>query len=231
MTQRTCLIDGCTNNAQSRGWCSKHYTRWLRHGDPLGGGAFREVKPIATCSVEGCESDSLARGWCVTHWQRWNKHGDPLKVVNYSNPQDAIKTRTKWVDGCLIWQGGKTPQGYGIIKVKQKSIRLHRYIYESFHGKIPEGKMIDHICHKPDCVNISHLRVATAAQNSSYLSGPNRGSTSGQRNVYKSGDKWRVRVEKGGYGKDFGTYNTIEEAAAVAEQARKDLFGEFAGRG
>lgn len=35
-TQRgffVCAIDGCEGKAISRGWCMKHYTRWLRHGD------------------------------------------------------------------------------------------------------------------------------------------------------------------------------------------------------
>lgn len=35
MAQRTCSIEGCENPLWARGWCSKHYTRWRRHGDPL----------------------------------------------------------------------------------------------------------------------------------------------------------------------------------------------------
>jgi Recombination endonuclease VII len=30
----TCSVAGCTAPPFARGWCSKHYTRWLRHGDP-----------------------------------------------------------------------------------------------------------------------------------------------------------------------------------------------------
>ncbi len=30
-----CSIPGCYNLVQARGWCSKHYTRWYNHGDPL----------------------------------------------------------------------------------------------------------------------------------------------------------------------------------------------------
>ena len=32
-----CVIDGCEGFAFGRGWCSKHYQRWERHGDPTRG--------------------------------------------------------------------------------------------------------------------------------------------------------------------------------------------------
>lgn len=46
-----CSVDGCSKPHKSRGWCNAHYLRWLKHGDPLGGGTshgeperyFREV--------------------------------------------------------------------------------------------------------------------------------------------------------------------------------------------
>lgn len=32
-----CSVDGCTEPIYVRGWCMKHYSRWLRHNDPAGG--------------------------------------------------------------------------------------------------------------------------------------------------------------------------------------------------
>jgi len=29
-----CKIKGCKNLVRTRGWCSKHYQKWLKHGDP-----------------------------------------------------------------------------------------------------------------------------------------------------------------------------------------------------
>lgn len=34
MAKRSCSVDGCSEPVQGRGWCSRHYQRWQRHGDP-----------------------------------------------------------------------------------------------------------------------------------------------------------------------------------------------------
>jgi hypothetical protein len=31
----TCTIQGCERNRMTRGWCSTHYSRWRRNGNPL----------------------------------------------------------------------------------------------------------------------------------------------------------------------------------------------------
>lgn len=35
LSQRTCSIPDCDRSSRKRGWCQLHYSRWLRHGDPL----------------------------------------------------------------------------------------------------------------------------------------------------------------------------------------------------
>lgn len=34
MAESTCAVLGCPGADYARGWCSKHYQRWKRHGDP-----------------------------------------------------------------------------------------------------------------------------------------------------------------------------------------------------
>jgi len=34
MAVTVCRVEDCDRTVVSRGWCKKHYTRWLRHGDP-----------------------------------------------------------------------------------------------------------------------------------------------------------------------------------------------------
>lgn len=39
--KKVCAVQDCDGSAARRGWCVKHYTRFLRHGHPEGGGYGR----------------------------------------------------------------------------------------------------------------------------------------------------------------------------------------------
>ena len=67
MNQRTCTVDGCTDPTIARGWCSKHYYRWKRNGDPL----------ATTRSPDGSTLDERLRftGWTVTRSGCWEWNG------------------------------------------------------------------------------------------------------------------------------------------------------------
>jgi hypothetical protein len=45
MDKPTCSISDCGKSVKSRGWCEKHYMRWVRHGDPLKDPARPKVPP------------------------------------------------------------------------------------------------------------------------------------------------------------------------------------------
>ena len=191
---------------------------------------------IRTCSIDGCENVHRARGWCSTHYNRWNKHGDPLHVAprQFAPPFERFLSQIEVRDsGCIDWVGQVNLQGYGIIYVNGRNLRVHRYIWELEVGPIPEGKVIDHICHNRVCCNVDHLRVVTVTQNNQYLSGAQRGTKSGVRNVdwHKPSQKWRVTVTRNGVRRSYGYFSALDDAVMAAEQARKELFGEFAGRG
>lgn len=234
MAQRTCSIDGCKKPVSKRGWCSMHYTRWLRHGD-----LQTDRDPIVRspegglCTIDGCEREYLARGWCATHYRRWHKYGDPhaVKQQQFSSPEESFAARTEWRGDCLIWTGGRHKFGYGVISVDGETTVAHRYAWERVNGPIPEGTEIDHACHTPACVNVEHLRPATSSQNGSNRSGPQAGSRSGIRNVRPHRDKWVVELKRNRKRYYIGIYETVEEATNAAEAARQELFGEYAGRG
>lgn len=193
------------------------------------------MKPTRKCSIDGCGRDigrHGARGWCNKHYQRWQAHGDPKGGRRkYLDPEKAFKARTVRVGECLVWEGSSS-LGYGYITVRGKGLRAHRYAWEREHGPIPEGMQVDHICHNTLCVNVEHLRLATPPQNARHRSGSNEtNSSSGVRNVYPNANGWMVRITKNGVKHYFGTHADIRLAERIANQKRKELFGEFAGKG
>lgn len=232
MSKRTiklCSIDGCERKHLARGWCRNHYYGWKRNGDPL---VVKRATRSPLCSIEGCGNKHKAYGWCENHFKRWQRHGNPEGgIQHYRTAEESFSARTQWDGECLVWTGYKNDGGYGIMKANGSIIRAHRYAWERRHGEIPDDMEIDHICHNRACVNVKHLRIASPQQNNFNLSGPHSNSRSGARNVHWSRSGWIVKVQRDYVKHYFGSYKTIEEAAVVAEQARKDLFGDYAGKG
>lgn len=64
-------------------------------------------------------------------------------------------------NGCWEWLGNKNDNGYGLLKVNGKQLRVHRLTYNEVIGPIPEGLMPDHLCRNRGCVNPFHLEPVT----------------------------------------------------------------------
>lgn len=67
--------------------------------------------------------------------------------------------------GCWLWAGTISTHGYGITYVNYKRYFAHRFSYEVFKGKIPDGLVIDHLCNTRLCVNPDHLNPTTSREN------------------------------------------------------------------
>lgn len=185
------------------------------------------------CTIDNCEEAARSRGWCSLHYQRWYQNGDPefVAYVRTRAPEESFALRTEWQGDCLIWVGSKTSDGYGRLRVSGRVAYAHRYAWEKVNGPIPHGMVIDHKNHcDRACVNVDHLRLVTPQQNSYHRSGAEKGSKSGIRNVHQWRGKWQVVVVKNGKYHYFGVYDDIDEAAEVAQAAREELFGAYAGR-
>jgi hypothetical protein len=79
-----CAVDICHDAACRKGWCSKHYQRWRKHGNPLITGSRwdgHELVSLRQCSIEKCTDPVLALDLCSMHYQRRLAHGDPLIVL------------------------------------------------------------------------------------------------------------------------------------------------------
>jgi|WetSurMetagenome_2_1015567.scaffolds.fasta_scaffold15037_2 hypothetical protein len=83
---------------------------------------------------------------------------------------EVIKFRVD-KNGCYICTSHKGDKdGYPKItrriNGKCKSYPLSRFIYGNKYGKIKKGLFVLHSCDNPKCINLQHLRVGTAKDNS-----------------------------------------------------------------
>lgn len=84
-------------------------------------------------------------------------------------------------NGCWVWHGFVTAQGYGACGFQGKRNTLaHRAVYTLLKGSIPVGLTLDHLCHTLDltctggvtcphrrCVNPLHVEPVTYEENAS----------------------------------------------------------------
>lgn len=72
-------------------------------------------------------------------------------------------------DECWEFTGGKTATGHGQLWIGDglgSHIYAHRYVWELTRGcKVPDRKMILHLCDNSSCVNPMHLYCGTGFDN------------------------------------------------------------------
>lgn len=66
---------------------------------------------------------------------------------------------------CHIWQARIQNNGYGMYWWSGRLGLAHRFAYERATGSLPEGKVLDHLCRRPACVNPLHLEAVTQQVN------------------------------------------------------------------
>jgi len=155
------------------------------------------------------------------------KFGDPLAGgTKYATPDEAIAGRSSREGDCLVWKGHLNQKGYPRMNIGGNKLALvYRYVWERSNGAIPDGVEIDHICFNRACIELAHLRLADRVSNTRHRSGAQPNSISGVRNVHKRGNMWIVRLKSKGKHYEFGSFATIEDAAEVAKEARRSMFG------
>ena len=67
--------------------------------------------------------------------------------------------------GCVEWTAAKHEKGYGILRIGGRQHRAHRLAWELANGPIPAGMLVLHSCDNPACLNLKHLSIGSAAEN------------------------------------------------------------------
>ncbi len=165
---KKCSIEDCDNKYRCKGFCDKHYRRFLAHGD-----ATQVRIPAKACKVEGCDNKPRKLGYCIKHHARFKRYNDESIVIAMDN-RHVFKSANEKFDnsfemitesGCWIWKEALTNSGYGTLNFNRKAQLAHRYSYERFIGIIPENLNVCHRCDAPCCVNPNHLFLGSAQDN------------------------------------------------------------------
>lgn len=78
---------------------------------------------------------------------------------------DYVSEDRGHVTECWVWQKACDEKGYARRTDKKGSSLVHRRMYETHVGPIPEGLVIDHLCGVTGCVNPDHLEAVTNTEN------------------------------------------------------------------
>jgi hypothetical protein len=112
-----------------------HYARLLRHGN------------TTQLDMRGEPAD-------VRFWAKVNKNGPVPEYAPHLGP-------------CWIWTGAIRGSGYaGFHRGDGRhTVGAHIFGYETAHGPVPKGLVLDHLCRVPSCVRPAHLEPVTSRIN------------------------------------------------------------------
>jgi hypothetical protein len=164
-------------------------------------------------------------------------------MTTESITQDYVKQSFEYRDGELYWKvkpskkisigkkaGNKREDGYCLTMVNGKRYLNHRLIFLMHHGCLPE--FIDHIDGNPSNNKIENLRAAKSTENQ-HNRKLGKDNTSGVKGVdwHARSKKWMVRIRVNNKRKYFGSFDNLELAGLVAQEARNKYHREFANHG
>lgn len=120
-TSAICTSKTCSEFAQRRGLCGRHYDSW------------RKENAVARCSAGGCSLAVHGRGWCKTHYARWKRRGTIELPVRRYAPR-------RWRNSRRLGKGG-----YWRLRQDGRDLFEHRYVMEVHLGRpLALGENVHH---------------------------------------------------------------------------------------
>ena len=106
--------------------------------------------------------------------------------------------------GCWVWTGGRSKAGYGTFSRHNKTISAHRTALELTGRAMGDSNaVVDHLCHRRECVNPMHLRLCSQRSNMHNMKRKCAGEFSSRFpcvSWYKKTGRWAARFETGSGG-------------------------------
>jgi len=118
--------------------------------------------------------------------------------------------------------GSINKSGYRVVVYMGQWIKAHRLAWLLFHGQDPFGHDIDHVNRMKSDNRIGNLRLATRSQNAANNSRWKGGA------VRLPSGRWQASCRTPNGSRYLGSYDTREEAAAIASAFRQQTYGGFA---
>ncbi len=197
---RECIVEGCSDRHDAKGYCKKHYGQMHRHGKILERTRF----DMNEYEIKDC----YAEMWL------YDLHGN--KIANTTiDLEDVIR--------CKQFKWYKTPMGYPARRDGSTLILLHRFLMG------PDHLHVDHIDRNKMNNRKSNLRLATRSENLCNQKTSLRNS-SGYKGVSwnKRRGKWHCYITKDQRRHHLGYFDSVREAAVKYNESAIKLHGEFA---
>ena len=132
MANLICSVEDCCIKHLAKGFCSKHYNRFVKYGSPT---VLTKVR--GECSIEDCNNPHIAKGYCRKHYLRFQKHGSP--EVTKKTPNGF------YGDTCIVEFCNKKPKSKGycgahMLRLKRNGDPLiKKHSYHDYDHCIADG--------------------------------------------------------------------------------------------
>lgn len=193
-----CTIRNCTNKVFCKGWCSKHYSRWQRHGNPEHDHTltYDKNKP---CKIPGCNSPVWAKTMCGKHYRRWERTGDPLFINPKCNRDPGHEwTKERAYANTAKWKQKNKKVYNAYLSSVKKHVKLatpkwlDNKLLQEVHKNCPDGYQVDHIIPIQNEF-VSGLNVPWNLQ---YLTAFENNSKNNKFDGTYENETWRLKFDK-----------------------------------